>query len=145
MKKNILLAGSILLLATTACKKQQINKVEDTVTDGTWKITYFVHDGNNKTSQYVSESFVFNSDGTVTATGTQTVNGTWNVDKESDDDDHLFDDKHLEFYLNFGHPYGDLTESWHIESRSDSKITLKDDDDNEDDDDSEDYLTMEKL
>lgn len=143
MKKNILLAGSILLLATTACKKKQINNVEDTMTDGNWKITYFVHDGTNKTHQYVSETFVFNANGTVTATGTQTVNGTWSVDKESGDDD-LFDDKHLELYLTFGQPYGDLTESWHIESRSDSKITLKDDDDN-DDDDSEDYLTLEKI
>lgn len=130
MKKTIVLATALISLA--ACQKRNVKKIENHLTQGTWKVTGFLHDGTNQTVNYTGETFVFYANGVVQASGTQTVNGAWNVKKESKGDDDLFDDRHLEFNLSFAGAHSSLSRSWEVEQYSDHKLVLKEDDDHED-------------
>lgn len=145
MKRFVYVAVGLLLLTTASCKKQQIQKLEETIVSGNWRITSFSEDGIDKTTDYTSEKLVFKSDGTLTATGSSAVNGTWDVRKEddSDDDFELFDDKHIELNIYLPVPLSELSDDWEVESRSDSKIVLKDDSEGESD--HEHRLTLEKI
>lgn len=145
MKRHVYTALGLILLVASSCKKQQIKKLEETIVGGNWRITSFSEDGIDKTADYTSETLVFKSDGTLTATGSSAVNGTWDVRKEddSDDDFELFDDKHIELNIYLPVPLSELSDDWEVESRSDSKIVLKDDSEGESD--HEHRLTLEKI
>lgn len=134
----------IALIGLTACKKKDIKKVEKTVTEGTWKITKFIDSGDDETTSYSSAVLTFTSDGKVVlAQGGTSYGGTWSVKKESKDDDHSSDDSDLEFNLSVPSPHQSLSDDWHIESYSDSKVTLYDLD--KDEPNKSDYLTIEKI
>jgi hypothetical protein len=145
MKRFVYVAIGLLLLTTVSCKKQQIKKLEETIISGNWKITSFSEDGIDKTSNYTSETLTFKNDGTLTATGSFAINGTWDVRKEDDNDDdfELFDDKHIELNIYLPVPLSELSDDWEVESRSDSKIVLKDDSEGESDHTHR--LTLEKI
>ena len=145
MKRFVYVAIGLLLLTTVSCKKQQIKKLEETIISGNWKITSFSEDGIDKTSNYTSETLTFKNDGTLTATGSSAINGTWDVRKEDDNDDdfELFDDKHIELNIYLPVPLSELSDDWEVESRSDSKIVLKDDSEGESDHTHR--LTLEKI
>ncbi len=141
--KKIVLGIATLLLVMTSCKKQEIKSVQSNVVEGKWRITKFIDSGVDETTDYSGVEFLFDENGTVTASGTVSTSGTWSVAKESKSDDDLFDDNHVEFNLYFSTHLIDLSDDWHIESQSDSKISLKDiDKDNESESD---YLTIEKI
>lgn len=96
--------------------------------NGTWKVTSFKDDGQDKTSQFAGVVFTFNTDGTVTLNGAVSVKGTWDVAKEDDsNDDDLFDDRHQELILNIPSPYESISDDWEIDKFSDTKIESKDD------------------
>lgn len=133
----------VALIGLTACKKKDIKKVEKTVTEGTWKITKFIDSGDDETSSYSSAVLSFTSDGKVVLTHGSTYAGTWSVKKESKGDDDSSDDSGLEFNLSIPSPHASLSDDWHIENYSDSKINLYDLD--KDEPNKSDYLTIEKM
>ena len=93
MKRKIfsaILAASLLI---TACSRnsddtpssnsaQTAGQIASTA--GSWRVTLFVDSGNNETADFAGYSFVFNSNGTITATKNGVnQNGTWTVDASS--------------------------------------------------------------
>lgn len=98
-------------------------------TDGTWRITSFVEEGNDETYHFSGYSFTFGEDGILTATnGSNTVNGTWGImDDSSNDDDSSSNE---EFVILFDVPesseFEDLNDDWDIQSYSSTKIELID-------------------
>jgi hypothetical protein len=92
--------------------------VINTVTQGTWRITYFFDTDTNETSNYSGYNFTFNSDGSVVAVGNGlSITGTWSV---------VNDD--LDFNLLFTSPeiFADLSDDWDVLERTDTKIRLID-------------------
>jgi hypothetical protein len=143
--KYIFLVMTAFLFLNTGCKKKQAKKIEKYVVEGNWKVTYFMHDGVNETSDYNQDSYHFMPDGTVHIYPPiiQVVfTGSWSCAKETDSsDDDLSDDNHVEFNLVLPNPYDDLSDDWEVESFSEDKIELKD----KSSDGSVDYLTIEKI
>lgn len=135
MKRIVYVIAGLVLMTAISCNKQQINKLEDTIISGNWKVTNFSEEGVDKTAAYVSETLTFKDNGTLIVTGTSTINGTWDVRKEDDNDDdfELFEDKHIELNIYLPVPLSELSDDWEVESRSDSKIVLKDDSEGEND------------
>ena len=95
---------------------------------GSWKVTLF-QDSNSgdETSNFSGYNFLFNANGTITATnGSVTKNGTWMVSASS-----------AKFIIDLGpkdntnRPLGELTDDWRIISVSDTQIRLKDDNNSE--------------
>jgi hypothetical protein len=128
----------VTLVFAASCKKQTINKIEDSIVEGEWKVTLFQEDGNNETSDYTDYRFKFNSDGTVTVQPgmlTVTYTGTWKTEKDSD---------HVDFILNFAMPANleELSDDWEVLSQSKTKLELEDASGG---DGSIDKLTFEKI
>jgi hypothetical protein len=112
----------VTLVFATSCKKQTINKIDDSIVEGEWKVTLFQEDGNNETNDYTAYRFKFNSDGSVTVQpGLLTViyTGTWKTVKDSD---------HVDFILNFATPANleELSDDWEVLSESKTKLELED-------------------
>lgn len=112
----------VTLVFAASCKKQTINKIENSIVEGEWKVTLYEEDGNNETSDYNDYRFKFNSDGSVTVQpGMLTViyTGTWKTEKDSD---------HVDFILNFSTPANleDLSDDWEVLSESKTKLELED-------------------
>lgn len=114
----------VTLVFAASCKKQTINKIENSIVEGEWKVTLFQEDGNNETSDYSGYRFKFDSDGTVTVQPgmlTVTYFGTWKTEKDSD---------HVDFILNFTSPIPDnleeLSDDWEVLSESKTKLELED-------------------
>jgi hypothetical protein len=89
--------------------------------DGTWKVALFTDSGNDETSDFSGYTFVFNNNGTVTATKSgASQNGTWGTSSNK-------------FSINLGpkdssnKPLGELTDDWKIISSSNVEIKLTDD------------------
>jgi len=143
--KYIFLVMTVFLFLNTGCKKKQVKKIEKYVVEGNWKVTYFMHDGVNETSDYNQDSYHFMSDGTVHIYPPiiqVLFTGSWSCAKETDSsDDDLSDDNHVEFNLVLPTPYDELSDDWEVESFSEDKIELKD----KSSDGSVDYLTLEKI
>ncbi|MHA7832230.1 MAG: hypothetical protein ACX93O_14140 [Flagellimonas sp.] len=111
----------------------------DAVNDGTWRITQFIDDDENKTSDFDEAVFTFNSDGTIDVEmGMNTFSGTWFI--ELDDDDGDFDE--LEFDISFSNSnnFDDLSDDWYVIEYGNNRIRLS-----EDDDDDDDLLTFERI
>ncbi len=87
---------------------------------GTWKVTSFIHENEDETSEFTNFEFVFNADGTAIATkGALTVNGTWMS---------YGDDGVLEIDLYFGEtePLEELGEDWKVKNFTTTMIHLVD-------------------
>jgi hypothetical protein len=124
---KILLGLMVVLLILSSCSKRKIDKIENYLLDGTWKVQAYTDDGEDKTSDFNNLVFTFKSDGVLALEGIVSVNGTWDVSKETDgDDDDLFDKKHFELIINVPYPYDQVSEDWEIENYSDTKFELKD-------------------
>lgn len=132
---GILLLSSVVLFS---CNKEKVSVKNTTsiIEEGSWKVTLFQEDGENETHYFTGYVFVFDSNGTVTATkSSQTQSGTWAVHESSD---------HVELILSFSeiHPFDELNDDWHVIEQTKSKIQLEDVSGG---DGSIDYLTFEKI
>lgn len=136
MRKINLLAACLLLAGITACSdddtKLSVNgnatAVANNLKSGTWRITSFVEEENDETSNFDGYDFTFGTNGVITATnGTNTYTGTWSVyDDDSSDDDGF--DSDIDVAINFTAPdeFTDLTDDWDILSRTGTEIKLID-------------------
>ncbi len=139
---RVVMLLSILLIGLAACKKKEIKKVEKIVSEGSWKITRFIDSGDDETSSYSGAVLVFASDGSIVFTqGNNYAMGSWSVGKKSKSDDDS-DDSDLKLNIALPAPYESLSDDWHIQSYSDSRIDLHDSDDEPS---KSDYLTLEKI
>jgi hypothetical protein len=121
MKKTIytVLMATLVL---AACKRDSAltpENAERILEQGTWRITLFMEEGNNETSDFNGYAFTFNEDGSVDAIGSGgAVEGTWSTEK---------DDGDLKLYLNFTDPLlSEIADDWHILSQSDAKLEMED-------------------
>jgi hypothetical protein len=140
--KQTLLLLLISVFVFTGCKKDDNSSssnstsvLNNTVQQGTWKITYFNDSGNDETNHFTGYTFQFNSNGTVTATKNgSTVSGTWSSGN---------DDSTLKLVLNFSStPFDELNDDWHVTQQSSSIIKLEDVSGGNG---GTDYLTFEKI
>ena len=98
--------------------------VENTVKTGTWKITRFEDSGNNETASFSGYNFVFDANGTLTASsGTNLFVGTWSVTDDGSSDDNS-DDMHFNINFSLNNSFEELSEDWHFVSYSASRIEL---------------------
>ncbi len=130
MKHTINLLSTILvvLLLNSSCSKSGdsslVNNVTPIVTNGTWQVSLFSERGVNETSDFSGYSFTFQSDGKliVQKGGATVKQGSWTEDNSSG-----------KLIINLGvkdntnKPLGQLTDDWLLTSRSDTKISLTDD------------------
>ncbi|MEN9913679.1 MAG: hypothetical protein RL528_412 [Bacteroidota bacterium] len=125
MKKIVfhLLVFSVLFFS---CKKDDNNpsistsNVTSTVSTGNWRITYYWDTDHDETNNFIGYSFVFNTNGTVTATkAANTITGTWTTRN---------DDNKIKLVLSFSSPadFIEISDDWHTIERTDSKIKLQD-------------------
>ena len=94
--------------------------LETVLTTDSWYITYFFDD-EDETYHFQGYEFVFNQDGTVTASnGSTTVNGTWSITNSSSSQTKL--------NLDFGDddPFEELEEDWKLIDFSEEMIRLFD-------------------
>lgn len=125
MKK--LLFGLTLLAFISSCKKDDNSpaitavNVSSTVSTGTWRITYFLHNTVNETSGFTGYNFTFGAANVATAvkTGSATVTGTWAADT---------DDSTVKLELDFISPssFENISEDWHVIERTNTRIRLQD-------------------
>ena len=126
MKKlNRLIYPLIILMIVTfdSCKKDDNTSstpgVVQIVTNGTWRITNFVESTENKTADFAGYTFSFNSNGQLIAllSGVNTT-GSWG-----------WDDSNTKFHISIGSikPLSDLTGDWLILEKSETLISLKND------------------
>lgn len=103
-----------------------LNLVNSTITDGTWKITLYNDSGDDNTLAFSGYNFTFDSGNVLTASnGSNIYTGSWSLTDSNSNDDTLND---LHFNIAFTSPAGftDLTDDWHIQSRTSTKIELID-------------------
>jgi hypothetical protein len=131
-----MLACVFLLNTASMCSSDDDNStsttdptpVINTVTQGTWRVTYYFDTDSDETSDFSGYNFAFGTSNVLTATnGTNTYTGSWSVtsDDSSGDDNPSGD---LDFNILFASPadFADLSDDWDIVSRTDTKIELID-------------------
>jgi len=101
--------------------------IVNTVTQGTWRVTYYFDTDTDETSDFTGYNFTFGSSNVLTATnGTNTFTGSWSVTSNNSNDDSPSND--LDFNILFASPanFEDLSDDWDIVSRTTTKIELID-------------------
>lgn len=118
----LLLAGAFML---TACSKDDDSNngpsaaVATSLKAGTWRVTSFVENGTDRTSDFSSFTFTFSSSGAVAAANSiLTATGTWATGTD--------DSKH-KLVLDFSTPalFDEISEDWEIVSQSSAQISLR--------------------
>ncbi len=104
-----------------------IAQINSTVQTGTWHITSFIDSGNDETSNFNGYNFTFNSNGALVAdNGSTTVSGTWSITDDDNSDDDNSSSNDIDFNIGFSSPndFAELSEDWHITSRTSTRIEL---------------------
>ena len=128
MKTLFRYALGILVVATVniACTKNNSTgpgPVTPVITTGDWVVSLFSEPGENKTSNFSGYSFTFQSGGKLIAIiGGVSKEGTWSENASSHK---LIID--LGPKDNSNKPLGELTDDWVVTAKSDTHISLKDD------------------
>jgi hypothetical protein len=127
-----LLAGMLVLLIITACKKDDEdapniqNEVQSNIQNGTWRITTFIDSGADETDHFSGYNFTFKSSGVLNASnGNNNYDGTWSITDSNSGDDSQND---LDFNINFDltNDFEDLNDDWDFISQTPTKIELID-------------------
>ncbi|GAA4269776.1 hypothetical protein GCM10022257_18770 [Hyunsoonleella aestuarii] len=120
----------------------EIQNIKNTVTSGSWSLTYFFDTDKEETSNFSGYSFTFNSDGKLIAINSSvTIEGDWSVTDSNSNDDSSDD---IDFNITFSAPsnFQELSDDWDIILYSSNKIELIDISGGNG---GTDYLTFEKL
>ena len=126
--KNTLAICLLAISLFSSCKKDDTpasqsvstTSVNSTVVSGAWRVTYFNENSQDETAKFSGYAFTFSSGGVVTAVkGANTVSGTWSTGT---------DDSQVKLVLFFSTPadFSEISDDWHVVSRTDTKITLQD-------------------
>lgn len=119
---NLLLVSSLLMFASSCSKDDDASNISTTASttlkSGTWKISMYVDDGNDETSNFSSFNFTFANGGVVTATNSVlTATGTWSAGT---------DNSTPKLNLAFTNPalFVELTEDWEILAVTNTTVSL---------------------
>lgn len=124
--KKIAIHSLVFSVLFFSCKKDDSNptistsNVTSTVSTGNWRITYYWDTDHDETNNFNGYSFVFNTNGTVTATkAANTITGSWTTSN---------DDSKIKLVLSFSSPadFIEISDDWHTIERTDRKIKLQD-------------------
>ena len=133
--KNIsfysILACIFIINTASTCSSDDSNSssttdptpIINTVTQGTWRVTYYFDTDTDDTSDFAGYNFTFGSSNVLTATnGTATYAGSWSVTSDNSPS------SDLNFNILFVSPvnFEDLSDDWDIVSRTSTKIELID-------------------
>ena len=119
----------LLFIVATACNQDDSTnsnqtKVVNTVSSGTWRITYFNDTDKDETTNFTGYNFTFGSSLTATK-GSTTYTGTWSVTDSNSNDDTM-DDLHFNILFTAPPDFEDLSDDWKILEMTDTKIKLVD-------------------
>ena len=134
--RKLTLISSVLLIfllnVATSCSNDSGSAsapdpipVINTVSSGTWRITFYEDSGVNETTNFTGYNFTFGSGSVLVATnGTNTYTGSWSVTSDISGDDSPSND--LDFNIAFSSPstFSELTEDWNIIEKTDTKVRL---------------------
>jgi hypothetical protein len=125
--KNYLLLLVMSATLILSCSKDDDNSssispgnVSNTLSNGTWRITYYWDTDHEETSDFSGYSFTFGSNSVLTATKTgSTVTGTWSTGT---------DDSKTELIIAFASPasFVEISDDWEVIEMTDTKIRLRD-------------------
>jgi hypothetical protein len=125
MKKLMLALGIVIVSAClNGCSKNHSPGPNDPdyliniVTKGTWRITYFVYKGTDKTASFTGYDFTFTSVAVLLAQKDSTqVGGIWNV---------LSENGGLGMIVSFSSPpaFFELANDWHVIEATATKVKL---------------------
>jgi hypothetical protein len=115
MKKLVVFLALLMLAPFVGCTND--DDLTDTITNGTWRVSYYIEGGDDDTSLFSGYVFTFKSDGTVSVVrpSLPVAPGTWN---EHDSD--------LRLDLDFGKSglLERLNEDWFVDEVNDDEIFL---------------------
>lgn len=125
--KNIFVLFAMLFIAIVSCSKDDDNSstispgnVSNTVTSGTWRITYYWDTDHDETSDFSGYTFTFASGGVLTAvkSGT-TLTGSWSTGT---------DDSKTELIIAFTTPasFVEISDDWEVIEMTSTRIKLRD-------------------
>ena len=127
MKKVIFITSVIAVFLFFSCQKDDDNipaisttSVTNTITSGTWRITYYWDTDHDETANYNGYNFTFGSGNVLTATKAgASVTGTWTT---------LSDDSKTKLVIAFSSPelFVEISDDWHVFERTDTRIKLQD-------------------
>lgn len=108
-----------ILMAMSACKKDDATTVTDKIQSGTWIVTVYSESGKDQLSHFAGYNFTF-ANGVVTAVKSgSSVSGTYST---------KLDDSQKKLVLNFGakDTFDELNDDWHVLEETSVKIRLED-------------------
>jgi len=132
MKKLLFIPLAFSLFILSACSNDNNDNnnnnnnnptpttVSNTLSSGTWRITYYWDTDREETSNFSGYAFTFGSGNVLTAVnGSTTVSGTWVTG---------LDDSNVKLILAFSTPasFAELSDDWHVTERTDTRIKLED-------------------
>jgi hypothetical protein len=98
-------------------------EVSNTLTSGTWRITYFWDSGNDHTTDFSGYNFTFHAGGVLTAAlSGNNETGSWAVLDSGDDSDNC----DLEIGFTSQNYFGEISGEWHILELTDVKVRMVD-------------------
>jgi hypothetical protein len=127
MKNTLFLI--VMTVGLFSCKKDDTSSstaittanLTATASTGTWRITYYYETDHQETANYAGYAFTFAGGNVLTATkaGAANVAGTWTTG---------VDDSKVKLVLSFATPasFVELSDDWHVTSRTDTKIVMTD-------------------
>lgn len=124
--KKITLSFLLFSALFFSCKKEDnaasisTSNVSSTILTGSWRITYYWDTDHEETSSFNGYNFIFNSNGSVSATkASSVINGTWSTRN---------DDSKVKLVIAFSSPanFIEISDDWHTIERTDVKIKLQD-------------------
>jgi len=117
MKRSVLVLALLLIASLCGCPNNNNDDLTDIITTGTWRVSYYINNGDEDTSLFHGYVFSFKPDGTVSVTrpSLPVAPGTWN--------EH---DNNTRFDLDFGAAglLERLNEDWVVASVDDNVILL---------------------
>ncbi len=116
----------LLLIVLFSCKKEKGSSIPaaGVLTTGTWYVSKMVEDTTDQTAIFNEYTFVFNTNGELTAACSYgTTVGSWYADNE----DH--GDSEFRIALGYTEPLSKLSKRWHVRTQTSTKVDLYDDED----------------
>jgi hypothetical protein len=109
-------------------RNTKLDEVQDVVTVGRWRISYFLDSDKDETADFAEYVFQFQPSGALIATdGPTSLTGSWAVTEDSDSNDDIDTYEDIDFDISFvsSPVLSELTEDWEIIAISNTKIELK--------------------
>lgn len=109
-------------------RNTKVDEVQDIVTAGRWRISYFFDSDKDETDNFMGYAFQFQPMGTLVANnGPASLSGSWAVTDHSDGNDDVDNYEDIDFDISFASTpaFSELTEDWEIIGVTNTKIELR--------------------